>query len=218
MGVIKFKNLMVLLCVTLFMSHHSYAQNLWEAEINKEGIEVYSRIEKYSDFKSFKAVMTITASTDEILNLLRNADDYSKWYGYTKTSKLLKQEQDIQYNYVETIFPWPYRNRDMVYRMSVDTPNVGEVKISLKGIPDYIPKNKGKVRMTEAEGYVLLKSTGGNTELIYVFHSEPGANIPSWLANNSIATLPFQTLSGLRKILRKNRKVNISKQSNQPEN
>jgi hypothetical protein len=201
MNLIENTNLIVLLCAFFLVSHQSYSQNIWEMDKNKEGIKVYTSVEKNSEFKSFKAVMTITASTDEIMKILKNADGYTTWYGFTKTSKLLTREKDVQYNYVETIFPWPYSNRDMVYRMSIDTSIPGAIKISLKGMPDYIHENKGIVRMKKAEGYILLKPMEDKTEIIYVFHSEPGDNVPPWLANKSIAELPFKTLSGLRKIL-----------------
>jgi len=202
MNPFEYKNLMVLLCAFFVMSHYSYAQNTWEIDKNKEGIKVYTRVEEGSDFKSFKAVTTVAATKNEVLKVLKNADEYSTWYGYTKTSTLLKLEKDVQYNYVETIFPWPYRNRDMVYRMSIEVLTTGAIKIALKGIPDYMQEKDGIVRMKEAEGYILLQPVDNGTEVIYIFHSEPGDNIPPWLANNSIAELPFKTLSGLRKILK----------------
>ncbi|MEQ8533859.1 MAG: START domain-containing protein [Imperialibacter sp.] len=192
---------MLLMSLLGFMSIASYAQQSWEIDRDKDGIIVYTKEEEGSAFKSFKAVMAVVASTDEIVEILKNADDYTKWYGYTKTSALLKQAGDAQYNYVETIFPWPYSNRDMVYRMSVNVSANGIVKILLKGIPDYVPEKQGIVRMKKAEGYILLQPIDGKTEVTYVFHSEPGDNIPPWLANNSIAELPFRTLSGLRKML-----------------
>ena len=195
------KYLVLLICVFFSISHQSYAQDSWEIDKDKDGIKVYTKAEEGSDFKSFKAVVNLPATTDEILKILQNADGYSEWYGFTKTSILLKQEKGVQYNYVETEFPWPYRNRDMVYKMSIDTLNQEMIKISLKGIPDYIPVKKGKVRMDKAEGYILLQPSVDSTEVIYVFHSEPGNKIPSWLANNSISELPFKTLSGLRKML-----------------
>jgi hypothetical protein len=191
----------LLICLLGFMSIVSYAQQSWEIDRDKGGIIVYTKEEEGSAFKSFKAVITIQASTDEIVEVLKNADDYTKWYGYTNTSALLKEEGDTQYNYVETIFPWPYSNRDMVYRMSVNVSANGAVKILLKGIPDYLPEKRGIVRMKKAEGYILLQPLDGKTEVTYVFHSEPGDNIPPWLANNSIAELPFRTLYGLRKRL-----------------
>jgi hypothetical protein len=195
------KTLVLLLSTVMLMPLDAFPQTSWEIDKNKDGIAVYTMMEKDSDFKSFKAVVRVDASKDEIIKLLKDADSYTKWYGYTKTSKVLKQEKDVQYNYVETIFPWPYSNRDMVYRMSVDTSNPAATKISLEGIPDYIPEKRGIVRMQKAEGYILLKPLDGITEITYVFHSEPGAHVPVWLANNSITELPFKTLIGLREIL-----------------
>jgi len=180
----------------------TFSQSLWQLDKNKDGIKVYTRTEKNSDFKSFKAVITVDASTDKILKTLKNTANYTKWYGYTKTSKLLKREKDVQYNYVETIFPWPFRNRDMVYKMTTKRFNNDSIKISLKGIPDYIQEKKGIIRMKKAEGYILLQPSNSTTKIIYVFHSEPGDNVPAWIANNAIAKLPFKTLSGLRKILK----------------
>lgn len=190
--------------ILLFVSLDASSQSSWEVAKKEAGIVVYTRAEKGSAFKSFKAIATLEASTDEIIDKLKDADNYSKWYGYTKTSKLIKQEDSVQYNYVETIFPWPFANRDMVYRMSINSLHSGVVEISLNGLPNYIPEKKGITRMQKGDGYLLLKPLDGKTELTFEFHSEPGDNIPAWLANNSIAELPFKTLLGLREILKEN--------------
>ncbi|WKV13215.1 START domain-containing protein [Marivirga harenae] len=177
------------------------SQTAWEVDLSEDDIIVYTRFEEDSEFKSFKAFMLIEASPNEIVEVLENANNYTEWYGFTKTANVLDQGNGIQYNYVETIFPWPYNNRDMVYKMVIDNVNSKEVFISLEGIPDYLPEKKGIVRMRKAKGFIKLKSSGKYTELTYQFHSEPGENIPVWLANISIAELPFTTLTGLRKIL-----------------
>ena len=197
-----FKNILfILVWILVFFSSETFSQSPWEIDKNKDGILVYTRVEKDSEFKSFKAITIIEASPSEIVKLLINTDGYINWFGYTKTSDILKKESDAQYNYVETIFPWPYKNRDMVYKMVVDTSNSEAVMISLDGLPEYIPEKKRLVRMEKASGYMLLNSRGDNTEVIYVFHSEPGGKIPVRLANNSIAELPFKTLSGMKNVL-----------------
>jgi len=198
----KIFSTVVIGCFITFFSVQDFSQNNWEIDKNKDGIKVYTRVEKGSNFKAFKAIVEVDNTIGEIIKILKNVSEYTNWYGYTKTSKLLKTENNIQYNYVETIFPWPYSNRDMVYKMSIEKYSSGAVKILLKGLPNYIPKKKGIVRMKKAEGYILLQPNNGKTEIIYVFHSEPGKNIPAWLANNSIANLPFKTLSGLKKMLK----------------
>ncbi|MEP1033580.1 START domain-containing protein [Ekhidna sp.] len=195
------KTLLLLLSVLTLPSIEAFPQTSWEIDKRKDGIVVYTRAEKGSEFKSFKAFVLVEATTDEVIRILKNADSYAEWYGYTQTSKLLKRDENIQFNYVETIFPWPFKNRDMVYRMSINSSNPNETVISLEGIPNYMPEKKGIVRMKKAEGYILLKPLELKTEVTYVFHSEPGDNIPSWIANNSIAELPYKTLDGLREIL-----------------
>ena len=196
----------LLTCICACISIKSFAQYSWELEKDEEGILVYTKVEKDSDFKSFKAVIVLDASIPEIIRVLKNVDSYTTWYGYTKTSVLLNQTLDNQYNYVETQFPWPYDNRDMIYKMSINLSNPQKIIISLKGIPDYIPKKEGIVRMEKAEGYIILRPQADSTELTYVFHSEPGDNIPVWLANSSISELPYKTLIGLREILKEENK------------
>ena len=107
------------------------------------------------------------------------------------------------YVYIETTFPWPYKNRDLVYQMSFHTINLSIVEIQIKAVPNFISPKKGIVRMQEAKGYMKLKTLKEKTEVTYVFHSDPGENIPAWLANNSISELPLRTLSGLKSILEK---------------
>ena len=191
-----------LVSMLLYFSVSVHAQGAWEVDKQKDGIKIYTRNEKNSNFRSFKAIMLVEASPVDILKVLREADRYTDWYGFTKASKLLDQHHNVQYNYVETIFPWPYKNRDMVYKMSIDTAGTKSTRIHLVGLPNYIPEKKGVVRMQKAEGYLLLTPLGKHTEITYMFHSEPG-DIPVWLANSAIAELPFKTLSGLRANLRK---------------
>ena len=199
----KILSTVVIACFITSFSVQGFSQNNWGIDKNKDGIKVFTRFEKGSNFKVFKATVEVKNSIGEIIKILKNVSEYTSWYGYTKTSKLLKTEKGMQYNYVETIFPWPYHNRDMVYKMSIEKDSLGAVKVLLKGLPNYIPEREGIVRMKKAEGYILLQSNHEKTKITYVFHSEPGKNIPAWLANNSIADLPFKTLSGLRKTLKK---------------
>lgn len=193
----------ILVSILILYISKSTAQSQWVMDKHKDGIEIYTRYERGSDFKSFKAVTTIEATANEIVSMLKDADNYTEWYGFTKTSKLLEQQENEQYNYVETNFPWPYKNRDMVYKMTIEALNEDTTKISLVGLSEYIPENQGIERMQKAEGYILLIPRYQQTKIIYAFHSEPGDNIPAWMANESISELPFRTLSGLKSMLKK---------------
>ena len=197
----KTKAQVLLLSASLLVFLKSFSQAQWDLDKNQEGIKVYTKTTEGSAFRTFKAVAYINAPVDEIIEVLKDVGQYTEWYGYTKTSKLLESNDGIQYNYIETTFPWPYKNRDMVYQMSMNFKHPQKVEICLVGIPDYIPEREGIIRMKKAKGYILLKSMNDKTQITYEFHTEPGGRIPIWLANNSIAELPLKTLIGLRKIL-----------------
>ncbi len=53
------------------LSIETVSQIPWELDKNKDGIKVYTRIQENSDFKAFKAVMIVDATTDQILNVLK---------------------------------------------------------------------------------------------------------------------------------------------------
>jgi len=194
---------MLFLGTLMMFSMEVFPQDSWKIALNKEGIVVYTKNENGSDFKSFKGIVSIKAPKELIIELLKDGDNYKNWYAYTKNSKLLKKEEGVQFTYVETNFPWPFRNRDMVYSMTIDTSDAQKAKVNLTGLRDYIPEKKGIVRMDKAEGYILLEEINDKTKITYEFHSNPGRGIPTRLANRSIAELPFKTLQGLRNIAEK---------------
>lgn len=180
----------------------SNAQPAWELTKDNDGIRVYTRAEKGSAYKSFKAVAKMEAPAKDIVEVLRDADRYADWYGFTKTAKLLMRENDVQYHYVETIFPWPYQNRDLVCKMWEEKREYRTIILRVVGVPDFLPPVTDVVRMKKAKGHITLTAvTDNETEVVYEFHSEPGDNIPPWLANRSISELPLKTLSGLRKVV-----------------
>ena len=192
---------LIFMLVIFLASTNIYTQTKWDLAKNEDGIKVYLREEQGTEYKAFKANMMVSSSIGEMMPILKDIENYNKWFAYTETSHLIKIENGRQYNYVETKFPWPYKNRDMVYEMDIQQIDESIVKVSIIGIPDFINEKEGIVRMQKAGGYILLKALEDKTEIIYYFHSEPGNSIPAWVANISIIELPFITLSGLRDIL-----------------
>ncbi|MGH8352275.1 MAG: START domain-containing protein, partial [Pseudomonas sp.] len=44
----------------------------------------------------------------------------------------------------------------------------------------------------------LVPMGGGEVEVTYQVHSEPGGSVPSWLANSFVVDAPYNTLAALR--------------------
>ncbi|MEO0814726.1 MAG: hypothetical protein AAFY60_17825, partial [Myxococcota bacterium] len=100
--------------------------------------------------------------------------------------------------YMETRFPWPFDNQDMVYRLETHRHTHG-ARLTLDGEPDGYPQVPGVHRMSAAQGTIeVVDIAGGRTQVTYRFHAELSGAIPAWLANRHIHELPLKTLGGLR--------------------
>lgn len=176
------------------------SQDSWELEQDSDGIKIYTRLEVNSPYKSFKAVTVTNASGKAVIEILKDINGYATWFAFTEKVKLLESNSDEKYVYMETKFPWPFNNEDMIYKMTFASEENSITKVTLQGLPSYIPPVAGVTRMKGASGYISLRPIGDKTEITYYMHSELGGDIPAWMANKYIHNLPYQTLSKLREI------------------
>jgi hypothetical protein len=192
--------------IAFFLTLTAVAQEDWNLVKEEAGIKVYTKTESGSKYKAFKAEMQVSCKIENILDVLKKTDSINNWVVNCKGVKLLKSADHEQYYYIETSLPLPFENRDMVYHFEYIEINIGQERVNVTGIPDYIPPRKGIVRMAKTNGYWLLTSVDTNkTEVIYQMHVEPGGLIPAWLANPFIKNVPFSTFRELREIVQKSK-------------
>lgn len=197
------KTVYVLFIFAMFESI-ACSQELWELEKDSDGIKVYTMLETGSPYKSFKAIAVINSTSDAITEILKDVKGYAGWFSFTEKAKLLENGLYEKYVYMETQFPWPFKNEDMIYKMTFSTEGNAVTKVTLIGIPDYYPPVEGVIRMKNANGYILLKPIGNKTEITYYMHTDSGGDIPIWMANKYMFNLPYQTLTNLNRISIKN--------------
>lgn len=178
------------------------AQNNWELKKDEDGIKIYTSNQKESVYKKFKAIAVFTCKPIDMVEILKDANNYNNWVADCENVKLLTQDSIIQYHYIEISLPWPFDNRDMIYKFEYNILNSSKIKVSINGVPDYINKKKGVVRMDKVSGEWLFELIGDNkTKVTYMLHSEPGGEIPGWLANTTVVDMPYNTIIALQKIV-----------------
>ncbi len=187
--------------IAVLLSPPVLGQEIWQLVKSGPKVSVYTRQEAGSEYKSFKAVGLVRSIPEEVLKVLDDIDHYRHWFAFSKSVRLLKRRQNEQYVYMETSFPWPFRNEDMIYKISTTKSNNGETRLVLDGCSNFIPPIDGIQRMGNARGYILLQADKEFTLITYVMHAESGGNIPPWLANAYIHLLPFQTLKNLIEVV-----------------
>ena len=180
------------------------AQENWKLVKEEAGIKVYTKYETGSGYKAFRAEMQASCKIKSIVEVLKNSETINNWIVNCKGIKLLKTNGNDQYYYIETSLPFPFKNRDMVYHFQYIETDSQQVKVTVTGMPDYLPPKEGIVRLAKANGSWLLTSIDtSKTAITYQMHVEPGGLIPAWLANPFIVNVPFSTFKELRKIIQK---------------
>ncbi|MFC2152289.1 START domain-containing protein [Bacteroidota bacterium] len=180
----------------------------WQLAKTKDEISIYTRKVNYSDYKEFKAEMIVNSKPDAIVIFLQNIDGYKEWLPDCLESKKLYQISSTeQINYLITDVPWPYEDRDIIYRFKVTKKNSksGQFRILIENKPKYLDLKKNIVRIPNSLGFWVITPISENqTKVVYQMHVEPGGYVPAWLANLKIVDTPYTFLYNLREQVEKN--------------
>ena len=177
---------------------HSHAQHKWILAKNNNGIQVFVSQISDSEYYAFKAVMSVKSTDNEIIEVIRDVNNYPKWFAYTASAKLTGQSTNEQSFFMETDYPWPYSNECLSYNMKLEKEPDRSQKITITKAEKNVTC---KYSLKKANGYILLEPNGGGTKITYYFHSEPSQNIPPWLINPRTHEMPYQTFISLKKQL-----------------
>jgi hypothetical protein len=191
--------ILLVLFVTMSITK-SKAQEIWQLAKDKDGIKVYVSEVTNCDYYAFKAVMSVRTIESKIVEILKDANNYSDWFAFTASAKLISQTENEQIVFIETDYPWPFSNECMNYKMVFEKLQNDKLKISIVGINSTV---KCDYSLKKANGYILLEPENVNIKITYYFHSEPSQKIRPWLINPRVHEMPFQTFKGLRKKLGK---------------
>lgn len=175
----------------------------WQLEKEGDGIKVYLANAENTSFKQFKVEAYIDASPLEIANAVTDLDHNYKWFSNVQKAERIAQINDFEFVFKQVIeMPFPFKNRETVQHCTVALQANGVVRIALSNDNSASPPDDRYVRMPLAKGYWIISPKGSGSTIEYSFISDPGGNIPAWLANEFIVDTPFKTIKGLRQYLK----------------
>lgn len=199
------KKLLPLFIAILFSPVFLFSQNStdWVFKNEKEGVKVYYR--KTSEIHELKLVTSLKVSLSGLVTLLSEVENYPKWgYKVSESRELKKVSANETYYYSKLDFPWPLDDRDVVVRSTiVQDPVSRRVTATSIAQPDYLPSNKGVIRMRNAKTtWTLVPGQGGWTYVEYFISSDPGGSLPDWLVNMALDVGPRETIKNIRSFVR----------------
>lgn len=184
----------------------AFSQTNWKLIKNKDGIQVYQRDSKNSDFKSIKVECTLEGNFDKLVAIINNVSNYKDWVYNNKTATLLKRISPNEfYYYTEAFLPWPLDNRDAVMHTKITRDSLNRfLKINATAVPNYIGRKTDKVRITRSDiNWHVTRPSSNAIHVVYTFETDPGGNVPSWLVNSFADKGPFESFKKLGELLKK---------------
>lgn len=184
--------------------------NEWKFWKSQNGVSVYFRNSEGSNIKEVKMTTTFYNRLSTIVEAIKDVQAYPKWvYKASGSYVVLKYDDNdvVYYNYFD--FPWPMQDRDAVIqsRISQD-PNTlivtsvshakweaVEMKQNVVRIQDF------RSKWTFSLDWEAMKKGENKVYGEYVFKSNPGGEIPSWMINLSLDEGPLKTIKNFKNLL-----------------
>jgi len=196
------KFFIVLAVTTLYFS--GVAQDGWKLSKDKDGIKVYTRASDESPFDEFRATMQLNQSIHSLIAVLQDIENMPEWAYNVKSARILKEYGDtIQFYYTEVSLPFPFTNRDAVYRNSYDWKNDSSLLVvDIQMLPKYIEENEDLVRIPFGKGFWRVKVLSEERlDVTFQMVVDPGGSVPAWMANMFVNETPIYTFTKLREMI-----------------
>ena len=150
-----------------------------------------------SGHRAYRGAVLVCTDLAELQRFVADASRLEEWIPYTEAAWSVPDPAGERLYYMRTSAPWPFRSRDMVYRLSQEpSDGDGPIHIDLEGVPDALPEKEEAVRMRSADGRWTLTRQDGGIEVALRLTVDPGP-APAFFANRRLAATVAGTLSNL---------------------
>ncbi len=220
----KFLSIMVVYSVILsflvVMPAGVMAAGDWKLAIQKNGIEVSTRPVKGSDFDEFMGSTDIDASIDVVVEVLKDIPAATQWMADCKENREIRkidENTSVQFNVTKA--PWPVSDREALCIVTEKKDEqTGTITFAFHETDDpSVPIGKGNVRMPEISGqWVLTPINQDHTKVVYTVKSNPGGSLPKALANMKSKDIPYNTLMGMKMMVKKDKYKKAAKSRVEP--
>ncbi len=179
----------------------------WKYSRTISDIKIFHREGVTDGIYEFLAITTINKPADIILKAILDIPANRYWMADCIHSELLAgSNSGDKIAYYITAPPWPVSRRDTVVIIKTAEES-GTITFTISALPKgdaekYKPVNNENVRIyTMSSTVTLIETNPGLTEVKFSVAGESGGTIPDFMVRLGGWTIPYKTLSGLKKFL-----------------
>jgi hypothetical protein len=169
----------------------------------RDGIDLYYRWVRMPDgnkVRQMKAVLAISANTEEVITLLKDESRALNWVSGAEQFKHLNQSSLSEWvTYIQFSVPWPLADQDCILEFTSVRKKSGETVVKFKCNPDYANSVEGVKRMKDINGkFVIKPHADGTCTMECYFLSEKRSVIPRWITEPIITGNILNMLEAMR--------------------
>ena len=178
----------------------------WEFRVEHKDIRIFSSKIPGSDVLGFKGETEFTVPFRKLVSLFHDFASYPRWVHQLAEMQVLEENGELEYVVRQVInTPWPMPKRELLIRTGLQVADAGAVALTMKGVPDYLPKRPDMHRVMETSGvWVFMPIDGGRVHITFVMHMNPGSDVPASLSNAALFEVPFYSLHKMRTLAQEN--------------
>jgi len=169
----------------------------WKFVKEKDGIMLYTKQEKNSQLKSFRAEAIMKTDIEKISALIGNPLNHDWWGTDVSLVKVLayEKEKHIRY-YVVYDVPWPFTDRDMASDVVITRDTASGIRVVFsRPLPGVIPEKPGLIRITNFwQKWTLRPLNNGTVAVTLEGFVDPAGKVPAWLYNLVIIDSPLKLM------------------------
>ena len=169
----------------------------------KNGIDLYYRwmqMPEGKQVRQMKAVFEVSATTEDLLNLLKDEKKALDWIPSAEQFRNLTKVNGTDWvSYIQFSIPWPFADQDCILEYSIKSSTPTETWIEFRTNPDYIGTVEGMGRMKDIVGaFVVHPLPNGHSLLECYFLSTKASKIPRWITEPIITGNILSLMDSLR--------------------
>jgi hypothetical protein len=191
----------------MFLATISGAGDQWKSIVERNGITLYAREVSGHSEKQFKGVGVVDRPLEAVGSFLSDIASYPKWFFKCVEARKIPTVNSSQLHfllYVAIDTPWPFSDRDVVYKTAVAIDYASEkvVIFSIALKTPLIPLRRQYVRITDSEHqWILEKISEDRTRITFINRTNAAGPFANYLSNSGTRDTTLHSLENLKKIL-----------------
>jgi hypothetical protein len=174
-----------------------YAEENWTLRREDPALDVVVHDRATPEgYREFRGVTHVQSRLSGFVALFRDTARMPEWlYRAERVTTLEEVSATETYAHTQIRMPWPFRDRDSIVHVKLaQDPDTLELTLNASAVPDYLPEQKGFVRMPVIESlWRFTPMPDGQTRVEFSGFADPGGRLSSGLLGTFQSKLVWQS-------------------------